>query len=414
MDFSRVTHFLDSLKDIGIPGADLAIFIKGKEVYRHQTGVADIDTQTPIMPDTLYPIYSMTKVVTCVSALRLFEEGLFLLTDPVSEYLPEFKNMQVRHVRDNGEVYIEPARNPIRIVDLFTMSSGLTYDKTPALERMGKRKKGNYSLAEFSTAISKDPLYFEPGTHWHYGFSHDVLGYLIEVLSGKSLGEYFDENIFSPLGMTDTFFKLPEEKESRLVKCYSYNEKTKKYSAPETLPIRYDLDNKYESPGAGLISTVDDYAKFANTLCATVACACGSSAGGAITGSKGWASSVGKHPLLSKATIELMRTNHLDEARMCDYNWLHHSGYGYGLGVRTMVDKASGGSNSSIGEFGWSGLAGTFVLMDPALDLTYVYAQQLAPSKEEYVAPRLRNIIYGCLQFLSRGSKLSVKASVHR
>jgi len=413
MDFSRVTKFLDSLQDIGIPGSDLAIFIKGKEVYRHQTGVADIDTQAPIMPDTLYPIYSMTKVVTCVSALRLYEEGLFLLSDPVSEYLPEYKNMEVRHVRDNGEVYTEPARNPIRIVDLFTMSSGLTYNKTPAHERMFKRTKGNYSLKEFSTAISKDPLFFEPGTHWHYGFSHDVLGYLIEVLSGKTLGDYFDENIFSPLGMTDTFFKLPEEKESRLVKCYSYNEKTKKYSAPETLPIRYDYDNKYESPGAGLISTVDDYAKFANTLCATVAWASGSStSGGNVSSSR--VSRASKYHLLSKATIELMRTNHLDDVRMDDYNWLHHSGYGYGLGVRTMVDKAGGGSNSNVGEFGWSGLAGTFVLMDPALDLTYVYAQQLAPSKEEYVAPRLRNIIYGCLQFLPRGSKLSVKASVQR
>jgi len=383
MDFSRVTGFLDSLKDIGIPGADLAIFIKGKEVYRHQTGVADIDTHAPITPDTIYQFWSMTKVITCVSALRLYEQGLFLLSDPISEYLPEFKNMEVRHVRDNGEVYTESAKNPIRIVDLFTMSSGLTYDQTPQLEKLHKKTNGNYTLKEFSVAISKDPLFFEPGTHWHYSFSHDILGRLIEVLSGKTLGEYFEENIFTPLGMKDTFFRLPKDKIKRMVSCYTYDEKSNKHVEPE-IRLRYDLEYKYESPGAGLLSTVDDYSKFANALCAGVAIASGS-----------WASN--KHHLLSKATIELLRTNHLDKVRMDDYNWPHHSGYGYGLGVRTMVDKASGGSNSNIGEFGWSGMAGTYLLIDPALNLTCVYAQQLIPSKEEYVAPRLRSIIYGCL-----------------
>ena len=408
MDFSRATHFLDSLQEVGIPGADLAIFIKGKEVYRHQTGVADIDTRAPITPDTIYQFWSMTKVITCVSALRLYEKGLFLLNDPISEYLPEFKNMEVRHIRDNGEVFIEPSKNQIRIVDLFTMSSGLTYNRTPQLEKLDKKTNGNHTLKEFSVALSKDPLYFEPGTHWHYGFSHDILGRLIEVLSDKTLGEYFDENIFTPLGMKDTFFRLPKDKEKRLVSCYAYDEKNKKHIEPE-IRLRYDLDYKYENPGAGLLSTVDDYSKFANALCAGIACV-GDSSAEISNASGSWASrnltnsskstsvcNASNYHLLSKATIELMRTNHLDEVRMKDYNWLHHSGNRYGLGVRTMVDKASGGSNSNIGEFGWSGMAGTYLLIDPALNLTCVYAQQLIPSKEEYVAPRLRNIIYGCL-----------------
>ena len=380
MDFSKVTKFLESLNDAGIPGADLAIYIKDKEVYRHRTGFVDIDSRKPLAPDTLFPIYSMTKIITCVSALRLHEEGIYTLNDPLSEYLPEFKKMEVRQVRGNGEEHTVPASNPIRIVDLFTMSSGLTYNFTPSLEKMGKKTKGNFTLEEFSAAISEDPLYFEPGTHWHYGFSHDILGRLIEVLSGKTLGEYFYENIFAPLGMTDTFFRLPKDKEKRIISCYSYDAKNSTYSKPKDLPLRFDLDHKYESGGGGLISTVDDYAKFAVALCA----------GGTSTGP-------GKYRILSKPTIELMRTNHLDEVRMKDYSWIHHSGYGYGLGVRTLVDKAAGGSNSSTGEFGWSGMAGTYVLMDPAYDLTYVYAQQTIPSNEEYVAPRLRNVIYGCL-----------------
>ena len=378
MDFSRVTNFMESLQYAGIPGADLAICIKGKEVYRHRTGFADLESQTPIAPDTLYPMYSMTKVITCVSALRLYEEGIYKLNEPLSEYLPEFRNMKVRVVRENGEVETIPAVNPIRIVDLFTMSSGLTYNKTPEFGKLEKRTKENFTLKEFSTAISKDPLYFEPGTRWHYGFSHDILGYLIEVLSGKKLSEYFFENIFAPLGMEDTFFRLPKEKEKRFVSCYEYDEKSKKHKKQKRLPFRFDLKYKFEGGGGGLISTVDDYIKFTNVLCA----------GG---------TAKNKYRILSNPTIELMRANHLDKVRMRDYDWLHHSGYGYGLGVRIMVDKAAGGSNSSIGEYGWSGMAGTYVLIDPAMDLTYVYAQQLIPSNEEYVAPRLRNVIYGCL-----------------
>jgi len=378
MDFTRVTNFLETLHGVGVPGVDLAIFIKGKEIYRHQSGFSNLDSRAPIAPDTLFQFYSMTKIITCVSALRLYEEGVFSLNDPLSDYLPEFKDMEVRTVCDNGEVVVAPAVNQIRIVDLFTMSSGLTYDITPEIEKLGEETNGNFTLKQFAIALSKDPLCFEPGTRWRYSFSHDVLGYLIEVVSGKTLGEYFDENILIPLDMKDTFFRLPAEKEHRMVSCYEYDECAKKHKKVEKLPIRYDLDCKYESGGAGLISTVDDFSRFANALCA----------GG---------TSEKKYRLLSNHTIELMRTNHLDEVRMKDYNWIHHCGYGYGLGVRTMIDKAAGGSNSSIGEYGWSGMAGTYVLIDPAVDLTFVYAQQLIPSKEEYVGPRLRNIVYGCL-----------------
>ena len=394
MNFQRVTNFLESLQNFGIPGADLAVYIKGKEVYRHQMGFSNLKTRTPITPDALYRIYSMTKVVTCVAAMRLYEEGLFLLNDPVSDYLPEFKDMEVRQIKENGEVLTVPAKNPIRVVDLFTMTSGLTYIPTPNLEALSEKTGGSYTLREFSKAISKDSLFFEPGEHWHYGLSHDVLGYLIEVLSGKTLGEYFNENIFVPLGMTDTFFRLPKEKEHRLVSFYTYDEKNKTHTEGDpTLPIRFDVDNKYESPGAGLISTVDDYAKFTNAL---YCCFCSSDTNR--INCRIDRSSSSNYHLLSKPTAELMRTNHLGEVQLREYNnWNHTKGYGYGLGVRTMVNKAIGGISSSIGEFGWAGLAGTYMSIDPAAGLTYVYAQQLFPSYEEYIAPRLRNVIYGCL-----------------
>ena len=377
MDFSRVKSFLESLSDVGIPGTDLSIYLEDNEVFRHRTGFADLESHTPILPDTLYAIWSMTKVITCTAALRLFEEGRFLLTDPLHEYLPDFKDMTYRKTRANGEVEITPCSRPIKIVDLFTMSSGLTYNISDELISAAKGAK-NTGLLEFVSALSKEPLYFEPGTRWHYGLSHDVLGALIEVLSGKTFGEYLHDTIFAPLDMGDTFFDLciPDEKEGRIASAYEFDEITRKHKkvTPSTMPG----DWQGESGGGGLISGVDDYAKFANAL------RCGGTAQNG-------------YRLLGDATVELMRANHLDDTRMGDYNWEHHSGYGYGLGVRTMVDRVAGGSNSSVGEFGWSGMLGTYVLMDPNVDLTYVYAQQLMPSKEEYVAPRLRNIIYGCL-----------------
>jgi CubicO group peptidase (beta-lactamase class C family) len=387
MDFSRATDFMNRLEGIGIPGADLAVYLKGNEAYRYQTGYANLSTRDPITPETLYAIWSMTKVITCVAALRLYEEGRFLLIDPLYEYIPEFKNLTLKQTKGNGELVEKPASKPIRIVDLFTMSSGYSYDVPGAFEKL-KESNGNATLKELVLTLPDNPIAFEPGTRFSYGYSHDILGALIEVISGKTLGEYFSENIFMPLGMEDTGFKIPKEKHSRLATCYTYCEESKShsvanlhigYSNPND-PLYLSDDWKFEMAGGGLISSVDDYAKFANTLC------------------RGGTSCDG-YRLLGEPTIDLMTTNHLKKKSLHDYSgtWLHHSGYGYGLGVRTMIDRAGGGSNSCYGEFGWSGLPGTYVLIDPIMDLTIVYAQQLFPSKEEFIASRIRNIIYGCL-----------------
>jgi len=377
MDFSNVLKFQESLESIGVPGTDLSIYLKGKEVYRHQAGFADLESRTPISPDTLYAIWSMTKVVTCVAALRLYERGLFLLTDPLHTYIPAFKDMTYRKTQKNGTIDIVPCTKPIRIVDLFTMSSGVTYNFSDDLLKAAQTAK-NTGLIEFVNALAKDPLYFEPGTRWHYGSSHDVLGALIETLTSKTFGTYLQSEIFEPLEMNDTFFDLfiPEEKSKRLASVYTFDEDTKMHS--KINPSHQPRNWKIESGGGGLISSVNDYAKFANTLCN----------GG---------TSENSYRLLGKATVELMRTNQLDKKRKCDYNWESHAGYGYGLGVRTLMDRAAGGSNSCIGEFGWAGMLGTYVSMDPTAELTYVYAQQLMPSKESYIAPRLRNTIYACL-----------------
>jgi len=363
MNFKRVTDFMESLKDVGVAGADLGIYLKGREVYRRQVGYANIETQAPITKDTLFAIWSMTKVVTCVAALRLLEEGRFLLSDPIGNYMPEFRDMTYKN--EAGEVV--PCKRPIRVVDLFTMSSGVSYDVLADLSLCT-------DLTKFAAAISKETLHFEPGTRWMYGYSHDILGALIERIIDRKVSEYFHDEIFAPLGMNDTFFHqyMSSENAVRLANVYNYNAEARTHSKADH--ANWDFENC----GGGLVSSVDDYAKFANALC-----------------NHGMAAN--EYRLLSKGTIELMRTNHLCDIRMGDYNWDSHIGYGYGLGVRTLLDKAKSGMNGNIGEYGWAGYLGTYFSVDPAAELTYVYAHQLMPSMEGHIAPRLKNIIYACI-----------------
>ena len=362
MDFKRITDFMESLEGIGVAGADLGIYLKGREVYRHQIGHADIEAQKPITKNTLFAIWSMTKVITCVAALRLFEEGCFLLTDPIGHYMPEFREMVCRN--EAGEVV--PCKRPIRVVDLFTMSAGFSYETEADLS-------GCTDLMKFAAAISKETLHFEPGTCWMYGYSHDILGALIERITDKNVSEYFRNEIFTPLGMNDTFFHqyIFADNAARLANVYKYNTETHTHTKGD------HADWNFENCGGGLVSSVDDYAKFANALCNH-----GTTASG--------------YKLLSKATIELMYTNHLCETRMINYSQLS-PGYGYGLGVRTHVDKAMSGMNANIGEYGWAGYLGTYFAIDPVAELTYVYAHQLLPSMEDHIAPRLKNIIYACI-----------------
>jgi len=360
MDFKRITDFMESLKNIGVAGADLGVYLKGREVYRNQVGYADMEAQTPITKNTLFAIWSMTKVVTCVAALRLLEEGRFLLTDPIGDFMPEFREMVYKN--EAGEVV--PCKRPIRVVDLFTMSTGVSYE-------IGADLALCTDLTSFAAAASKETLHFEPGTRWMYGYSHDILGALIERITGRKASEYFRDEIFVPLGMSDTFFHqyISADNTGRLANVYKYNAETRAHTKDN------HANWSFENCGGGLVSSVDDYGKFANALC-------------------NHGTALGGYRLLSKATIELMRTNHLCDTRMKDY-W--QAGYGYGLGVRTHVDNATSGMNANIGEYGWAGYLGTYFAIDPAAELTYVYAHQLSPSMEDYIAPRLKNIIYACV-----------------
>jgi Beta-lactamase class C and other penicillin binding proteins len=379
MNFKHLEMFLNEITNWRIPGADCAVYYKNRPVFRYCAGYADVKSEKPITTDNLYNLYSASKVITCTAALQLFEKGKYLMSDPVYEYMPEFKEMYINKVNKNGGTELVKAKNSIKVQDLFTMSAGFTYElNTPSILAAKEKTDNKCPTREIVKAIAMDPLDFEPGTHWGYSLCHDVLGVFIEVISGMKFGEYLDEYLFKPLEMKDTGFYLTEEKSKRMASQYMFNDEA---GIAGEIPLTngYKLGCEYESGGAGLISSVSDYIKFANALC-----------------NKGI--SQNGYRVLSRHTIDLMRTNHLDEVSLKDFNWIQMTGYGYGLGVRTMIDKVKGGSLSPIGEFGWGGAAGAYVMIDPENELAVFYAQHLLNNQEPFVHPRIRNLVYSSME----------------
>lgn len=378
MDFQKLTAFLDTLPGLGIPGGECIVQAGYETVYRHRVGYADREKQIPLAGKERFFLYSCSKLITCTAAMQLFEKGAFLLTDPLYEYLPEYRHMTVRTARGNGEERLRPAGNPITVGDLFAMTAGFDYDLTaPEIAAVQEKTEGRAPTREVVRALAARPLCYEPGERWQYSLGHDVLGGLIEVISGRPFGQYLQNEIFDPLEMSGSGFPTRPGIMEGMMAQYRRNEETGE-AVRIPLENEYIFGTEYESGGAGLISCVDDYARFAAAL----------ANGG--TGANG-ARILGRH------TIDLMRENRLSQRQRMDFDWVRFRGYGYGLGVRTMVDRAEGGAPSPKGEFGWAGAGGAYVLIDPANSLSMFYAQHMRKNLEEYVHPRLRNILYACL-----------------
>ncbi|QYR21756.1 beta-lactamase family protein [Paenibacillus sp. sptzw28] len=374
----RLSPLLQSFKDNGPPGCACTVVRRGEVLYQETMGYANLENERLIAPDTLYRIYSMTKVVTCAAALILFERGLYLLNDPLEEYLPEYKDLQVYRNHESGNKMISPATGSIRVKDLFTMTSGLVYGgEQTEIERRTQKIIGagitDLDTRDVARELAQVPLAFDPGTHWRYGTSHDVLAALIETLSGQRFGAFLQKEIFDPLGMSDTSFKIRQDQQGRLCTLYDRGDDGS-LKSNDRLDGFYQPECKFESGGFGLISTIGDYSRFAQALAGA----------GKLDGER----------ILSPKTVQLMGTNHLSLQQLKEFN---NPGYGYGLGVRVMIDPAAGGINGSVGEFGWAGLAGTYLLIDPKEELSVVYMQQMMPSMEQYIHPRLRAVIYGAL-----------------
>jgi len=380
MNFGKLTAYLDSLSNIGIPGSDCIVQCGYDTVYRHFSGYADREAQLPMTGEEKVFLHSCTKPVVCLAAMQLYERGMFLLSDPLSEYLPEFKDLMIQRTLSDGTTVLEKAKNPIRVLDLFTMSAGyVKYLRSEEIRRVCEETGGQAPTREVIRAFAKHPLEYEPGTRWVYStICHDILGALIEELTGMTFGEYLRKNIFLPLGMTKTGFAVPDDLSPQ------YNRDDAAGKVERIGPVnQYIIGPAYESGGAGLISCLEDYAKFAAALA---------------NGGKG---ADGKR-ILASATLELMRTNHLTPQQLASYDWEEARGYGYGLGVRTMMDPVAGGSNSPVGEFGWFGAAGHYLLVDPQRKLSLFYIQHVlenrsGPAKPRLRNSRIRNILYACL-----------------
>ena len=358
-----------------IPGFDCTVFRGHECIYRHSGGYADAEKTVKISPETLYFLYSCTKVITVVGAMRLVEDGLLDLDAPVYDYLPEYKHLTVRQPDGN----ILPAENTMTVRHLFTMSSGLNYDlDSPNLAEA--KRDPHATTRELFRARAKDPLLFEPGTRYAYSLSHDLLAAVAEVAAGKTFGEYLSEIMFEPLGMRDTGFHIPQNKRSRLSTQFAID-KNKNIALPVESKNAYILTERHDSGGAGLYSSVDDYAKFASTLASG-----GVSADG--------------YRLISAESLEQLRTNELEPQRMRYYD--HEpkkKGYGYGLGVRTLLRPEDAKTLCPAGEYGWDGAAGAYVLVEPQTGISITYAQHVlgCSYSAEIVHQRLRDLVFECL-----------------
>ena len=262
-NFEILGSFVDSLPAHGFPGMDVTVARDHKILYRHSAGYSDMEEKKPVTGNELYYMYSCTKVVTVVAALALMERGGFVMSDPVSNYLPEFAGVKVRAA---GGAYAEPAKSPILMRHLFNMTSGYAYDLTsPYIQDVQSRTGGRCPTRETVAAMARMPLDFEPGAHFRYGLSHDILAAAVEAITGERFADYVKRTVLVPCGMSDSGFRMTDSVRERMAKQYSFSEKA--HRAVETPQTNvYILGSDYDSGGAGLISSVSDYIKFADAL----------------------------------------------------------------------------------------------------------------------------------------------------
>ena len=365
-----------------IAGCAVRVLRKDDILFEGSFGYADIEKKVKMSSEnTIFPIASMSKVVTVAGVMQLYEQGLFKMWDPVSEYLPGFKSPKIAKEKPDGTYEIVDAGGEVTMRQLFTMTSGVPYgwgDTAAGRIRIEKEKEYMASgepfpgTVEYANLVGQLPLAFEPGEKWMYGFSIDVLGAVLEVLTGRSLGEYLKENIFDPLGMKDTGFFVPAENHSRIATLYHINEglKPDQRDYPSSKP-------EFESGGGGLFSTVPDYSRFAQMLLH----------GGTLDGVR----------ILGRKTVDLISTDHLTPEQRKSDSWDTQRGYGYGLGVRVMTNPELAGINGSVGEWGWDGAFGNWFCVDPKESLTCVYLTTNLPGDHYRFIPKLMASMYASL-----------------
>ncbi|KAI9015934.1 beta-lactamase/transpeptidase-like protein [Hyaloraphidium curvatum] len=383
---ARIPAFLEEryIKTGDLPNYLVAVVRNGKVCYSAHGGLADVARGTPVAEDTIFRIYSMTKPITSVAIMMLVEEGKIAIEDPVFKYIPSWKDLRVY----DGGVYPDfrtkrPAR-PMLVVDLLRHTSGLTYDfqfrtNVDAAYRelgIGSQK---HTLEETIALLAKLPLEFSPGEAWNYSVSTDVLGYLVQVVSGMKFEDFLRSRIFEPLGMIDTGFVVPPEKIGRLAGLYGKGRKRKLVPMDDPRKSDRAAMPKFVSGGGGLVSTAADYLRFSKMLLN----------GGRLDGVR----------LLSRRTLKLMASNHIPGGRdlatasTSMFSEAGNEGMGFGLGFSVLMDPAAAMSAGGKGQFAWGGAASTAFWIDPEEDLAVVFMTQLMPSSTFPIRRELQTLV---------------------
>ncbi len=375
-----------------IAGTVTLVYRRGEITYFDAQGMMDVERKKAMQKDTLFRIYSMTKPITSIALMQLYEQGKFQLSDPVHRFIPEWKGLRV-YESGRGPVMVttRPERT-MQIHDLFTHMSGLTYgftERTNVDAMYRKKGIGTFdlepqgSLQDMINDLAKLPLEFSPGSRWNYSVSTDVLGYLIEKLSGQSLDDYLQDNIFTPLGMKDTGFYIPKDKQERFSACYMRGSKGGLALQDDPQESYYLNKPNFLSGGGGLISTAGDYLQFSKMLLNN----------GQLDGKQ----------IIGKKTLEFMTKNHLPNG--CDLGSIAtgsfseslYDGVGFGLGFSVTLDPTKSKTITSVGEYAWGGAASTAFWIDPEEEMAVVFMTQLLPSSTYNFRGQLKQLIYGAI-----------------
>ncbi len=390
----RISTLMQRYVDDGkLAGIIATVARRGQTVYLEKFGMMDIEANKPMQFDAIFRIASMTKPITSVAIMTLYEEGYFNLNTPVSEFIPGFKEPRVYVGEGRDESYYwTDADRPITFRHLFTHTAGLSYgwnEEDPVdrqyqkLQRESNLDPAKMTVKDLVEALTELPLAFQPGTRWRYSYAIDVLGYIIEIISGKPLDVFLKERLFEPLGMVDTDFYVPTAKADRLCALYGHPDNVSTLQRIESSPIHSNIFQKpsFLSGGGGLVSTVHDYARFAQMLVN----------GGELDGER----------ILSPTTVALYSINHMPEAALpygfAEGEDLYHWGYGYSLGTRVLMDVSKTGLPGSVGEFGWDGAFSTYFWVDPKEALYGLLMLQHQPNAYYPIAPQFKQLTYQAL-----------------
>lgn len=367
-----------------LPGVITLVSRRGKVVHFERFGLMDIEANKPMQADTIFRIYSMTKPITCVAMMMLYEEGRFQLDDPISKFIPAFADVKVFGKTNDGKIKLSDLEREITIRDLMTHTSGLTYGSFEASPVAAMYQEAGLfnrarTLQENVQELVKLPLVNQPGTVWRYSVSTDVLGHLVELIADMPFDAFLEQRIFAPLHMTDSGFYVPKEKIDRFAALYSPADNGRLELTDPPATGEYSKPPSLFSGGGGLVSTITDYVQFAQMVLN----------GGELDGTR----------LLGRKTIEFMTTNHIPDQLMplqIAHDWVLH-GYGYGLGFGVIMNVAQSQVLGSSNISGWGGAASTHFWIDPKEELLGIIMTQLSPIYYYPIEQQFKVLIYQAL-----------------